>query len=90
MSYCRSLVSSLAKAEANWGLQSDMTFLCSLNYLKMLLKKRLDIPAVSTVLVQGVRITPLLRPWSTMTIRESKLLIGGRSVVRSTERFWKG
>ena len=26
MSYCRSLASSLVKAETNWGPQSDMTF----------------------------------------------------------------
>ena len=59
MSYCRSLVSSLAKAKVNLGLQSNTTFLCSLNYLRTLLKKRLAIPAASTVLVQGARITPL-------------------------------
>ena len=39
MSYCRSLVSSLVKAEVNWGLWSDMTFSYSLNCLKTWLKK---------------------------------------------------
>ena len=90
MSHCRSLASSLAKADANWDLQSDMTFLCSPNCLKILLKKRLVIPAESTVLAQGARITSLLRPWSTTTMTESRPLTGERLVMGSTERFWKG
>ena len=62
MLYCSSLASSLVKAEVNWGLWSDTTFLCSPNHLKTWLKKSWAIPVVSTVLVQGARITPLLRP----------------------------
>ena len=60
MSYCSSLVSSLVKAKANWSPQSDVTFSCSLNCLKIWLKKSWTIPAASTVLVQGMRITPLI------------------------------
>ena len=60
MLHCRSLASSLVKAKVNWGPQSDMTFLCSPNCLKIWLKKSWAIPMVSTALVQGARITPLL------------------------------
>ena len=42
------------------------------------------------VLVQGIRITPFIRLWSTMTKIESKLEERGRSVMRSTESWWKG
>ena len=59
MLYCGSLASSLAKADANWDLQSDTAFSYSLNCLKTLLKKRLAIPVASAILVQEVRITPL-------------------------------
>ena len=83
-------MSSLAKAEVNWSPWSDMTFSCSPNHLKTWLKKSWAIPVASIVLVQGVRITPLLRPWLTMTMTESRPLTRGRSVMRSTERFWKG
>ena len=78
------------KAEVNWGPQSDMTFLCSLNHLNTYLKKSWAISAASTVLPQGARITPLLRPWLTTTMTESRLLTGGRSVMRLMERLWKG
>ena len=42
------------------------------------------------VLEQGMRITPFVRLWSTMTINESCPLEGGRSVMRSTESCLKG
>ena len=42
------------------------------------------------VFEQGMRITPFIRPWSTMTINESCLLEGGRSVIRSTDSCLKG
>ena len=34
--------------------------------------------------------TPFIRPWSTTTIKESKLPDGGRSVMRSMESCLKG
>jgi hypothetical protein len=34
--------------------------------------------------------TPLVRPWSTMTRTESKPFEGGRSVIRSIEHWEKG
>ena len=46
-------------------------------------------PAASMVFEQGMRITPFVRLWSTMTINEC-LLEGGRSMTRSTESCLKG
>ena len=45
---------------------------------------------MSTVFEQGASITPFVRPWSTMTIRESCLCERGKSVIRSTESCLKG
>ena len=45
---------------------------------------------VVTFFLVGQKITPLLRLWSTMTRRESKLEEIGRSVMRSQESWWKG
>ena len=42
------------------------------------------------VLEQGARITPFVRPWSTMTITESKPEKRGRSVMRLIESCLKG
>ena len=42
------------------------------------------------VLQQGARITPFVRPWSTITKIESKAEEGGRSVMRSTESCLNG
>ena len=53
-------------------------------------KKSWVIPVVSMVLVQGIRITPFVKPWSTTTKIKSKLEEGGRSVIRSTESWQKG
>ena len=39
---------------------------------------------------QGMRITPFVRLWSTMTINESCLFEGGRLVTRSTESCLNG
>ena len=50
----------------------------------------ITIPAASMVLEQGARITPFVRPWSTMTITESKPEETGRSVMRLTESCLKG
>ena len=42
------------------------------------------------VLLQGWKITPFERPWSTMTRMESKPWEMGRLVMRSIEICWKG
>ena len=44
----------------------------------------------STVLLQGIKITPFVRPWSTTTIKESKLSHLGRSVMKSVVTNEKG
>ena len=53
-------------------------------------RKSLATPAASMVFEQGMRITPFVRPWSTMTINESCPSDGGRLVMRSTESCLKG
>ena len=67
-----------------------MRVLCSPNHLKTKSKNNWVIPTASMVLEQGARITPFVRPWSTMTITESKLEETGRSVMRLTESCLKG
>ena len=67
-----------------------MRVLCNPNHLNMKSKNSWAIPAASTVLEQGARITPFIRPWSTMTITESKPEDRGRLVMRSTESCLKG
>ena len=42
------------------------------------------------VFEQGMRITPFIRPWSTMTINESCPFEGGRFMTRLTESCLKG
>ena len=53
-------------------------------------KNRDVIPSAVMVFLVGQRITPLLRPWSTTTNKESKPLEGGRSVMRLQEIWQKG
>ena len=47
-------------------------------------------PATSMVFEPGTRITPFIRPWLTMTINESCLFEGGKSVTKSTKSCLKG
>ena len=89
-SYWRSLANSLAKAEANWGPWSDIRESCRPNLLKTWEKKSLAISMASTVLEQGIIITPFIRLWSTTTKIESLPRTSGRSVTRSTEICLKG
>ena len=89
-SYWRSLASSLAKAEANWGPRSDIRESCRPNLLKTWEKKSLATPMASIVLEQGMMITPFVRPWLTMTMIESLPRTLGRLVIRSTEICLKG
>ena len=89
-SYWRSLASSLAKAEANWGPLLDIMESCRPNRLKTWEKKSLATPAASMVLEHGIMITPFVRLWSTTTIIESLSCTLGRSVTRSMESCLKG
>ena len=63
---------------------------CRPKHLKTLSRKICAIPTVSMVLEQGVRITPFVSLWSTITTIESWPLEGGRSVMRLTESCLKG
>ena len=89
-SYWRSLASSLANAEANWGPQSDIKESCRPNLLKTWEKKSLATSMASMFLEQGMIITPFVRPWSTTTKMEFLLHTSGRLVTRSTESCLKG
>ena len=42
------------------------------------------------VFEQGMRITPFVRPWLTMTINKSYSFEEGKSVIKSTESCLKG
>jgi hypothetical protein len=63
---------------------------CSPNRLNTNSKKSWAIPFALMVLVQGTRITPFVRPWSTTTIKESYPLERGRLMTRSTESCLNG
>ena len=62
---------------------------CSPNHLKTKSKNSLAIPAVLIFFKKGARITPLVSPWSTTTMIESKPKEEGRLVMRSTESCLK-
>ena len=53
---------------------------------------RSKVATYSAVIVfeHGRRITSFVRPWSTMTNKESNLFTIGRSVIMSIEQFAKG
>ena len=89
-SYLRMRASSRVKAEANCGPLSEMMESYRPKCLNTKSKKSWMTLFASIVFEQGARITPFVRPWSTMTIKESKLSDGGRSVMRSTESGLKG
>ena len=76
--------------DANWGPQSEMILSGNLNLLYKLSSKSLAVSLAVTVLLHGMRIPPLLRPWSTTTKMELKLSIGGRSVIKSIEQLANG
>ena len=61
-----------------------------LNHLNTWWRKSLATLAASMVFEQGMKITPFIRPWLTMTINKSCSFKGGRSVTRSTESCLKG
>ena len=76
--------------EANWGPLSEIKVLWRPNRLKTWSKKSFATPMALMVLLQGMRITPLLSPWSTTTTKESCPFDLGRSVTRSMEIYLKG
>ena len=88
--YWRSHASSLAKADANCGPLSDIKESWRPKCLNTWWRKNLATLAASMVFEQGMRITPFIRLWLTMTINESCPFEVGRSVTRSTESCLKG
>ena len=74
----------------NWGPQSEIILSRSPNCLYRLSSRSCAAPSAVRVFVQGIKITPFERPWSTMTKIKLKLLMGGRSVIRSIEQLAKG
>ena len=90
MSYLRSLVSSLTRAEANWGPLSNIRVSWRPNHLKTFWKKSFSTSATSMVFEHGIMITPFIRLWLTMTMMESRPFTSSKSVTRSTESCLKG
>ena len=86
----RSFTSSTNALDVNCGPLLDMILSGNPNLLYKLLSKSSAVPLAVIVLLHGMRITPLLSPWSTMTNMESKFLIGGKSVMKSMEQWAKG
>ena len=72
---------------ANWGPRSEIIFSGNLYHLYKLLSKSCTAPLAVSVFVQGDKITPFERPWSTMTKMELKPSTVGRSVIRSIEQL---
>jgi hypothetical protein len=85
----KSFRSSRNVFEANWGSRSEMILSGSPDLLYRL-SSSLAVPSAVIVLLQGMRITPLLRAWSTTTKIESKPFTRGKSVMKSIEQYAKG
>ena len=82
----RSFSNSTNDFEANCGPRSEIILSGSPNLLYKLSSKSFAVPSAVIVLLHGMRITPLLRPWSTMNKMESKAFMVGRSVIKSIEQ----
>src|SRR5271155_5728120 len=81
---------SQKECAANWGPRSKIILSGSPNRLYRLSSSNCAAPSAVSVFVQGIKITPFERPWSTTTKIESKPAARGRSVIRSIEQFAKG
>ena len=82
--------SSINTFDANCGPRSEIILSGSPNLLYKFSSRSLAVPSMVIILLHGIRITPLLRPWSTTTKIESKASIGGRSVMKSIEQLANG
>ena len=74
----------------NWGPRLEMILSGNPNIWYKLSSKSFAVSSAVTFLLHGIRIAPLLSPWSTTTKMESKLSIGGRSVMKSIEQLENG
>ena len=72
---------------ANCGPLLEIILSGRLNHLYKLLSSSWVALLAVSVFVQGVKITPFERPWLTTTKMESKLSMGGRSVIKSIEQL---
>ena len=81
-----SFSSSTNDFEANCGPLSDIILSGNPNHLYKFSNRYLAVSSAVIVFEQGMRITPLVRPWSTTTKIESKSRIRGRSVIKSIEQ----
>ena len=82
----KSLSNSLKELEANCGPLSEIILSGNLNCLYRFSSKYLPVSSAVIVLLHGIRITPFVSAWPTMTKIESKPSAGGKSVIRSTEQ----
>ena len=82
--------SSLKAFDANCGPLSEIILSGSPNRLYRFSKSSFAVSSEVRVLLQGSKITPFERPWSTTTRIESYPSAGGRSVIKSMEQFAKG
>ena len=82
--------SSTKDLEANWGPQSEIILSGNPNRLYKFSSNSQPVSLAVIVFLQGVKITPLVSPWSTMTKIESNPLTGGKSVIKSMEQFANG
>ena len=82
--------SSVNAFNANCGPGSEIILSRSLNHLYKFSRSRHAVSSEVRVLLQGSKITPFKRPWSTMTKIESYPSAGGRSVIKSIEQLAKG
>ena len=79
--------SSVNAFDANCGPQSEIILSGSPNCLYKFLRSRHAMSSEVSVLLQGSKITPFKKPWSTTTKMELYLSAGGRSVMRSIEQL---
>ena len=76
---------SLKALAANWGPLSEIILSGILNLLKTLSTRSCAVCSAVIVLLQGIKITPFVCPWSTTERIELKPLETGRSVMKSAE-----
>ena len=76
--------------DANCEPQSEMILSRSPNCLYKFSRSKRAVSLEVSILLQGSKITPFKRPWSTMTKIESYSSAGGRSVIKSMEQLANG
>ena len=85
-----SFKSSVNAFDANCGPRSEMILSGSPNRLYKFSRSKHAVSSEVSVLLQGSKITPFERPWSTTTKMESYPSASGRSVIKSIEQLANG